>query len=168
MIKNANFTRKIENRTETEQARHSLFQRKLRHGLSAVDVGYHSRGDGHGGAPVLHVLGHEHDSEEDYRLVEDLASWKPSVAIAQHPRHVARNDRYGDLDDEEENAEDENANHQRYDSNGQRKWRTIPRLLTLNGHDGLKKEDLIPEVDDIIGATTYLDLASEDAITLFV
>lgn len=33
---------------------------------------------------------------------------------------------------------------------------------------GLKKEDLIPEVDDIIGATTYLDLASEDAITLFI
>jgi len=33
---------------------------------------------------------------------------------------------------------------------------------------GLKKEDLIPEVDDVIGATTYLDLASEDAITLFV
>jgi len=33
---------------------------------------------------------------------------------------------------------------------------------------GLKKEDLIPEVDDIIGATTYLDLASDDAITLFV
>jgi peroxiredoxin family protein len=30
------------------------------------------------------------------------------------------------------------------------------------------KDDLIPEVDDIIGATTYLDLASEDAITLFV
>jgi peroxiredoxin family protein len=36
------------------------------------------------------------------------------------------------------------------------------------GMMGLKKEDLIPEVDDIIGATTYLDLASEDAITLFV
>jgi len=33
---------------------------------------------------------------------------------------------------------------------------------------GLKEDDLIPEVDDIIGATTYLDLASEDAITLFV
>jgi peroxiredoxin family protein len=33
---------------------------------------------------------------------------------------------------------------------------------------GLKKDDLIPEVDDIIGATTYLDLASEDAITLFI
>jgi peroxiredoxin family protein len=33
---------------------------------------------------------------------------------------------------------------------------------------GLKREDLIPEVDDIIGATTYLDLASDDAITLFV
>ncbi len=33
---------------------------------------------------------------------------------------------------------------------------------------GLKKEDLVPEVDDIIGATTYLDLASDDAITLFV
>jgi peroxiredoxin family protein len=33
---------------------------------------------------------------------------------------------------------------------------------------GLKREDLIPEVDDIIGAATYLDLASEDAITLFI
>lgn len=33
---------------------------------------------------------------------------------------------------------------------------------------GLKKDDLIPEVDDIIGAATYLELASEDAITLFV
>jgi peroxiredoxin family protein len=33
---------------------------------------------------------------------------------------------------------------------------------------GLTKDDLITEVDDIIGATTYLDLASEDAITLFV
>jgi peroxiredoxin family protein len=32
----------------------------------------------------------------------------------------------------------------------------------------LTKDDLIPEVDDIIGATTYLDLASEDAITLFI
>jgi peroxiredoxin family protein len=33
---------------------------------------------------------------------------------------------------------------------------------------GLTKDDLIPEVDDIIGASTYLDLASEDAITLFI
>jgi len=33
---------------------------------------------------------------------------------------------------------------------------------------GLKKEDLIPEVDDIIGAATYLELASKDAITLFI
>ena len=33
---------------------------------------------------------------------------------------------------------------------------------------GLTKDDLIPEVDDIIGATTYLDLASDHAITLFV
>jgi len=33
---------------------------------------------------------------------------------------------------------------------------------------GLKREDLIPEVDDVIGAATYLDLASEDAITLFI
>jgi peroxiredoxin family protein len=33
---------------------------------------------------------------------------------------------------------------------------------------GFKKEDLIPEVDDVIGAATYLDMASEDAITLFV
>ncbi len=33
---------------------------------------------------------------------------------------------------------------------------------------GLSKDDLIPEVDDIIGATTYLDLASDNAITLFI
>ena len=33
---------------------------------------------------------------------------------------------------------------------------------------GLTKDDLISEVDDIIGATTYLDLASENAITLFI
>jgi peroxiredoxin family protein len=33
---------------------------------------------------------------------------------------------------------------------------------------GFKKEDLIPEVDDVIGAATYLDLAAEDAITLFI
>lgn len=34
---------------------------------------------------------------------------------------------------------------------------------------GLTKDDLIPEVDDIIGATTYLDLASDNgAITLFI
>jgi len=33
---------------------------------------------------------------------------------------------------------------------------------------GLQKEDLISEVDDIIGAATYLELASEDAITLFI
>jgi peroxiredoxin family protein len=33
---------------------------------------------------------------------------------------------------------------------------------------GVTKDDLISEVDDIIGAATYLDLASEDAITLFV
>ena len=32
----------------------------------------------------------------------------------------------------------------------------------------LKREDLFPEVDDIIGAATYLELASEDAITLFI
>jgi peroxiredoxin family protein len=33
---------------------------------------------------------------------------------------------------------------------------------------GLKRDDLIPEVDDIIGAATYLELASENAITLFI
>jgi len=34
---------------------------------------------------------------------------------------------------------------------------------------GTSKEDLIPEYDDIIGASTYLDLASDpDAITLFI
>jgi len=34
---------------------------------------------------------------------------------------------------------------------------------------GITRDDLIPEVDDIIGAATYLELASdEDAITLFV
>ena len=39
-----------------------------------------------------------------------------------------------------------------------------PSMQMMN----LTKEDLIPEVDDIIGATTYLDLASDNAITLFV
>jgi peroxiredoxin family protein len=39
-----------------------------------------------------------------------------------------------------------------------------PSMQMMN----MTKDDLIPEVDDIIGATTYLDLASEDAITLFV
>lgn len=33
---------------------------------------------------------------------------------------------------------------------------------------GLKREDLIEEVDDIVGATTFLEMASEDAIVLFV
>ncbi len=34
---------------------------------------------------------------------------------------------------------------------------------------GTGKDDLVPEVDDIIGASTYLDLASDpDAITLFI
>jgi len=33
---------------------------------------------------------------------------------------------------------------------------------------GLTKDDPISEVDDIIGATTYFDLASEDAMTLLV
>ncbi len=34
---------------------------------------------------------------------------------------------------------------------------------------GITRDDLIPEVDDIIGAATYLELASDqDAITLFV
>ena len=39
-----------------------------------------------------------------------------------------------------------------------------PSMQMMN----MTKDDLIPEVDDIIGAATYLDLASEDAITLFV
>jgi peroxiredoxin family protein len=33
---------------------------------------------------------------------------------------------------------------------------------------GIKKEDLIPEVDQIAGATTFLDLASKADITLFI
>jgi peroxiredoxin family protein len=32
----------------------------------------------------------------------------------------------------------------------------------------MDKEDLIPEVDDIIGATTYLDLAIEADVSLFI
>jgi peroxiredoxin family protein len=32
----------------------------------------------------------------------------------------------------------------------------------------VKKEDLIPEVDDIIGASTYLDMAIDADVTLFV
>ncbi len=33
---------------------------------------------------------------------------------------------------------------------------------------GLRREDLIDEVDDVVGATTFLQMASEDAIVLFV
>ncbi|MDH5437695.1 MAG: DsrE/DsrF/DrsH-like family protein [Candidatus Bathyarchaeota archaeon] len=33
---------------------------------------------------------------------------------------------------------------------------------------GVKKEDLIPEVDEIAGAATFLDLASTADVTLFV
>ncbi len=33
---------------------------------------------------------------------------------------------------------------------------------------GLKREQLIDEVDDIVGATTFLEMASEDAIVLFI
>jgi len=32
----------------------------------------------------------------------------------------------------------------------------------------MKKEDLIPEVDDIIGASTYLDMALDADVTLFI
>jgi len=33
---------------------------------------------------------------------------------------------------------------------------------------GLTKEDLIPEVDDLIGAATFVDLSKEATVTLFV
>lgn len=33
---------------------------------------------------------------------------------------------------------------------------------------GITKDDLIPQCDDIIGAATFIDLASEDAVTIFV
>jgi len=33
---------------------------------------------------------------------------------------------------------------------------------------GIKKEDLIPEVDQIAGATAFLDLASKADTTLFI
>ncbi|MEM1520093.1 MAG: DsrE/DsrF/DrsH-like family protein [Candidatus Korarchaeum sp.] len=33
---------------------------------------------------------------------------------------------------------------------------------------GLRREHLIDEVDDIVGATTFLEMASEDAIVLFI
>lgn len=33
---------------------------------------------------------------------------------------------------------------------------------------GITKDDLIPEVDDLIGAATYLDLAADADVTLFV
>lgn len=32
----------------------------------------------------------------------------------------------------------------------------------------LKKEDLIPEVDDVVGASTVLEIASTDSIVLFI
>jgi len=33
---------------------------------------------------------------------------------------------------------------------------------------GIKREDLIPEVDQIAGAATFLDLASKAETTLFI
>jgi peroxiredoxin family protein len=33
---------------------------------------------------------------------------------------------------------------------------------------GIKKEDLIPEVDKIIGAATFLEIASQADVTLFI
>lgn len=33
---------------------------------------------------------------------------------------------------------------------------------------GITKADLIPQCDDIIGAATFIDLAAEDAVTLFI
>jgi len=33
---------------------------------------------------------------------------------------------------------------------------------------GITKDDLIPEVDDLIGAATYLDMAADADVTLFV
>ncbi|MCS7103685.1 MAG: DsrE/DsrF/DrsH-like family protein [Candidatus Korarchaeum sp.] len=33
---------------------------------------------------------------------------------------------------------------------------------------GLKREQLVDEVDEIVGATTFLEMASEDAIVLFI
>ena len=33
---------------------------------------------------------------------------------------------------------------------------------------GITKEDLIPQCNDIIGAATFIDLAADNAITIFV
>ncbi len=33
---------------------------------------------------------------------------------------------------------------------------------------GLKKEDLIEEVDEVVGATTFMSMAMEDAVVLFI
>ncbi len=33
---------------------------------------------------------------------------------------------------------------------------------------GLKKEDLIDEVDEVVGATTFMNMAMEDAVVMFV
>lgn len=33
---------------------------------------------------------------------------------------------------------------------------------------GLKREDLIEEVDDVVGATTFLNMAMEDSIVMFI
>ncbi len=33
---------------------------------------------------------------------------------------------------------------------------------------GLKREDLIDEVDDVVGATTFMNMAMEDAVVMFI
>lgn len=45
--------------------------------------------------------------------------------------------------------------------------RMIPCTTTL-GIMGLKKEDFIPEADELAGASTYLSLASEGKVNLFI
>ncbi len=36
------------------------------------------------------------------------------------------------------------------------------------GMFGIKKEDLIPEVEEIVGAATFLEIAAEADVTLFI
>jgi len=61
-------------------------------------------------------------------------------------------------------------------------WPTVPEMMKqakemgcrfhacspTMGLMGLTEENLIPEVDDIIGATTFLQYASDNAITIFI
>ena len=45
---------------------------------------------------------------------------------------------------------------------------TLESLIDMAKKSGVTKDDLIPQCDDIIGAATFIDLAADNATTIFI